>query len=364
MLDPHGFVATCNSTHFFIVTRRGGEVWTSDGRFCLGGITRGNVLEMCRGERHRRARDDVQPHRRLQRRRGVRDRHVRRGRAGAHGRRPHDRHRRARPGRRAAAGALRRLVDADVAADAAAVQPMTVRVAMWSGPRNISTAMMRAWENRPDTVVVDEPLYAAYLARTGIDHPGRDEVIASQPTDLAEAVARAAGPLPSGADVHYAKHMAHHLARRRRPGLDRRLPQRAADPRPGRGGRVLRPLAGDLRARRHRAAPAGAAARRAGRTDSTPGDRRRRLPARARGAPALAVRLARHRLHRPDAALAGRARASRDGVWAPHWYDAVERSTGFEPWRPREVDLSAHDAAVAEACRPAYDALHARRVRL
>jgi branched-chain amino acid aminotransferase len=47
MLDPHGFVATCNSTHFFIVTR-GGEVWTSDGRFCLGGITRGNVLEVCR----------------------------------------------------------------------------------------------------------------------------------------------------------------------------------------------------------------------------------------------------------------------------------------------------------------------------
>ena len=46
MLDPHGFVATCNSTHFFIVTRAG-EVWTSDGRFCLGGITRRNVLDVC-----------------------------------------------------------------------------------------------------------------------------------------------------------------------------------------------------------------------------------------------------------------------------------------------------------------------------
>ena len=63
-----------------------------------------------------------------------------------------------------------------------------VRVAMWSGPRNISTAMMRAWENRPDTVVVDEPLYATYLARTGIDHPGRDEVLAAQPTSLGEVV--------------------------------------------------------------------------------------------------------------------------------------------------------------------------------
>ena len=86
-----------------------------------------------------------------------------------------------------------------------------VRVAMWSGPRNISTAMMRAWENRPDTVVVDEPLYAAYLSRTGLDHPGRDEVIAAQPTSLLEAVAGLHAPLPDGATVHYAKHMAHHL---------------------------------------------------------------------------------------------------------------------------------------------------------
>src|SRR5690242_12347785 len=89
----------------------------------------------------------------------------------------------------------------------------SVRVAMWSGPRNISTAMMRAFENRPDTVVVDEPLYAAYLHRTGIDHPVRDEVIASQPTDLASAIAALEQPLPAGHSVHYAKHMAHHVSR-------------------------------------------------------------------------------------------------------------------------------------------------------
>jgi hypothetical protein len=53
-----------------------------------------------------------------------------------------------------------------------------------------------------------------------------------------------------------------------------------------------------------------------------------------------------------------------DGVWAPYWYAAVQQSTGFQPWRPREIDLSQHDAAVAEACRPAYDALAARRLRL
>ena len=82
---------------------------------------------------------------------------------------------------------------------------MTVRVAMWSGPRNISTALMRAWENRPDTVVVDEPLYATYLARTGIDHPGRDAVIASQPTDLDEVVRSLHAPLPEGVQVKNAQ---------------------------------------------------------------------------------------------------------------------------------------------------------------
>ena len=68
---------------------------------------------------------------------------------------------------------------------------------MWSGPRTVSTALMRAWENRPDTVVVDEPLYAFYLSATGLDHPGRDEVIASQPTDWRVVLrALAADPLP------------------------------------------------------------------------------------------------------------------------------------------------------------------------
>ena len=63
-----------------------------------------------------------------------------------------------------------------------------VRVAMWSGPRNISTAMMRSFGARADTIVVDEPFYAHYLAATGLDHPGRDEILASQPTAW-EAVA-------------------------------------------------------------------------------------------------------------------------------------------------------------------------------
>jgi hypothetical protein len=92
------------------------------------------------------------------------------------------------------------------------------RIAMWSGPRTVSTALMRAWENRPDTAVTDEPLYAFYLDRTGLDHPGRDAVIASQPTDWRVVLAQqASGPLPGGAVIGYAKHMTHHLL----PEVDR-----------------------------------------------------------------------------------------------------------------------------------------------
>ena len=88
---------------------------------------------------------------------------------------------------------------------------MTVRIAMWSGPRNISTAMMRAFENRPDAAVSDEPFYAAYLAETGLDHPMRDEVLASQPTDWRTVAKAMAGPAPGGATVWYQKHMTHHM---------------------------------------------------------------------------------------------------------------------------------------------------------
>jgi branched-chain amino acid aminotransferase len=141
MLDPQGFVATCNSTHFFIV--RGGEVWTSTGDYCLDGITRRKVLELCRDNAIR-----------LRRRGGFRDRHLCRRDAGGGSGRPGHRRRCARQDGRTDPRALpsahrvgvRRRLTAEV------------RIAMWSGPRNISTAMMRAWENRGDTAVWDEPL--------------------------------------------------------------------------------------------------------------------------------------------------------------------------------------------------------------
>src|SRR5260221_3097772 len=92
------------------------------------------------------------------------------------------------------------------------------RIAMWSGPRTLSTALMRSFENRPDTVLVGEPLYGYYLTETGIAHPGRDEVMRSVPSGWPEVAEQlTAGPLPAGRTVYYQKHMTHHLL----PGVDR-----------------------------------------------------------------------------------------------------------------------------------------------
>ncbi len=85
------------------------------------------------------------------------------------------------------------------------------RIAMWSGPRNLSTALLRSWENRPDSAVIDEPLYPWHLARTGMDHPLREEVLAVGPTDLADAIDRCLAPQPPGVTVSYQKHMSAHL---------------------------------------------------------------------------------------------------------------------------------------------------------
>ena len=85
------------------------------------------------------------------------------------------------------------------------------RIAMWSGPRNISTAMMRSFENRGDTLVIDEPFYAYYLNKTGLNHPLREKVIASQSINWDEIVSQLNGDIPKEKTIFYQKHMVHHI---------------------------------------------------------------------------------------------------------------------------------------------------------
>ena len=86
-----------------------------------------------------------------------------------------------------------------------------LRIAMWSGPRNISTALMRSFENRSDSFVTDEPFYAYFLKESGEDHPGREEIIQSQSSDWSTVASELIGSIPQGKTIWYQKHMAHHI---------------------------------------------------------------------------------------------------------------------------------------------------------
>lgn len=236
---------------------------------------------------------------------------------------------------------------------------LPVRVAMWSGPRNISTAMMRAWENRGDCAVSDEPLYAHYLAHTGLDHPARDEVLASGNADWERVVQSLLGPSPGGAPIWYQKHMTHHLL----PRIDRGW---------------IASLRNVLLIRHPREVVGSYVKSRATVTADDIG-----LPQQVAlyeelcraGAPPPVID-ASDFLRAPEAYLCalcdwlGVAFTDRmlhwpkgprdsDGVWAPHWYAQVWQSTGFEPPVEKEITLSGQAAAVADECRPHYEWLRA-----
>jgi hypothetical protein len=234
---------------------------------------------------------------------------------------------------------------------------------MWSGPRTLSTALMRSFENRPDTVVVDEPLYGYYLAETGIDHPGSDEIMASMPTSWPEVVDElTSGPLPVGRTVYYQKHMTHHLL----PGIDRsrlgglrhafliRDPRRLlASYAKVRHTPTLADLGLEQQAEIYRlfGGPVIDAADLAGRPRES-----------------LLALCAALRIPFDEAMLSWPAgpRPS-DGVWAKHWYARVWASTGFtaQPDASGDVTpppLSAELEDLAARCQPFYAQLAAHRL--
>jgi hypothetical protein len=241
----------------------------------------------------------------------------------------------------------------------------TLRVAMWSGPRNISTAMMRAWENRGDCAVSDEPLYAAYLAATNLDHPGRDEVIATGETDPQRVIAALLGPAPDDQPVWYQKHMSHHLP----PGMDHEWIHGLTNVLLIRDPREV--VASYLKSRAT-VTPDDIGLPQQGRLFDELADRNGTAPPVIDAADFLQAPEAHLRalcawlgIGFTDRMLAWPAgpRAS-DGIWAPHWYDAVWKSTGFEPYHARDVHLEGEAARVAEACRPVYERLRSHRLRL
>src|SRR4051794_27089626 len=241
-----------------------------------------------------------------------------------------------------------------------------IRIAMWSGPRNISTAMMRSFENRPDTAVIDETVYAAYLAATGIDHPLREESLAAQPTNWHDVVNIILGPVPEGRPVFYQKHMTHHM----QPAFGRdwiaqcrnafliRAPEDVLASYTEKRSEVALEDIGFMQQREifeREADRLGHAPPVIDATDvlAEPGDVLSAL------CYALDIPFTDRMLHWPD------GRRETDGAWAPAWYDAVERSTCFAPPKPRVrlEDLRDDLKSIAMTARPHYDRLATYKLR-
>jgi hypothetical protein len=242
--------------------------------------------------------------------------------------------------------------------------PAQTRIAMWSGPRNISTAMMRSWGNRADTVVVDEPFYAFYLKQTGKKHPGADEVIATGQTDWRKVIEQLAGPIPKGKKIFFQKQMTHHHL----PEVDRRWLGAVTncflirDPAEVIASYIKKnddPTLEDLGfaqqveifdwVRRH--------------IDQRPPiidakdvlenpERILRLLCEATGVDF-------------DGAMLSWPPGLRetDGIWAKDWYEEVAGSTSFRPYHPKNELVPDRLCEIHDRCRECYDRLYAERLR-
>lgn len=235
------------------------------------------------------------------------------------------------------------------------------RINVWSGPRNVSTALMYAFRQRRDTTVVDEPLYAHYLRVTGTDdHPAIEEVLAAQDAD-GERVVRDVllGPWPT--DVVMFKQMAHHLVGLDRGWLDRctniLLVRDPAAVLASYVKQVERPTVAGLgypvqvelleRALARGEAPVVV----------------RSEALRAEPAATLSRLCQRIALDFDPAMLSWPAGPKpEDGVWAPHWYANVHRSTGFAPPADEPPAVPARLAAILEEARPLHDRLVAHAI--
>jgi Sulfotransferase domain len=239
----------------------------------------------------------------------------------------------------------------------------SIRIAMWSGPRNISTAMMRAWGNRDDSVVVDEPFYAYYLRATGKAHPGAAEVIATGETDWRKIVANLTGHIPNGKRIFFQKQMTHHLLpeidpewlgavtncfliRDPREVISSYIKKRE-DPALEDLGFVQQLEIFDLVRTNTNAVPPVVDAKD---VLQNPERTLRRLCG------AVGVEFRNSMLSWPPGLR------DTDGIWAKHWYGEVAKTTSFQPYRPADYEVSENLCEVYERCRDCYEELYQYRL--
>jgi hypothetical protein len=231
----------------------------------------------------------------------------------------------------------------------------TLRINLWSGPRNVSTALMYSFAQRADTQVIDEPLYGHYLRVSQAEHPGREEVMAAMDCD-GERVVREVILGPVAKPILFMKQMAHHLVEIDRGFLAQTVNVLLIrDP-----VQMLPSLVNNLRQPTLR--DTGLAIQ---------SELYRQLCEMGQQPPVLE---AKQLLLNPEAVLSqlchrlgiafepamlhwptgGRPE---DGVWAPYWYQNVHRSTGFEPYRPKQAPFPAVLEPLLAECQPHYEFL-------
>ncbi len=238
-----------------------------------------------------------------------------------------------------------------------------LRLAMWSGPRNISTAMMRSWGNREDTNVCDEPLYAHYLNVTGRAHHGAAEVIHAGPTELSKIIPWLTGPIPGGKEIFYQKHMTHHLL----PDMDRAwirdlsncflirspaevvvsLVKHVPDAKLADTGFPQQAELFDLVRKWTAQVPPVVDAR------DVLNNPRGMLTALCTK---LNAEFSERMLQWPPGLR------ETDGVWAKYWYKEVETTTSFGPPRQQTLAVPEHLSALVAECQPYYDHLFSHRL--
>lgn len=243
------------------------------------------------------------------------------------------------------------------------VDSKVTRLAMWSGPRNLSSAMMRAWENRADTCVVDEPFYAAFLSSSSVRHPMQEQVIASQPTSTVEVIRKnLRNDLSDGHTIQFQKHMTQHII-------------------------------GEVDVAWFKSVKHAFLIRHPAEVVASYSSKRESVTAtdigffQQKNIYDLAIKLgfeppivdAADILKNPKGCLTvlcenldldfdesmlhwPAGTRDSDGVWAEHWYHSVQHSTGFAPYRKKQVTLNSIEQDIVDRCMPIYNELHNQRI--
>lgn len=239
-----------------------------------------------------------------------------------------------------------------------------LRIAMWSGPRNISTAMMRSWENRADTMVVDEPLYGPYLHHSGKKHAAYQEIIKTQGKQYQPIINQLTNDsIPKAYKIYYQKHMTHHIL----PNLDLSWVKKLTNVFLIRDPQYV--LQSYLK-KEPQATPEdlgypqlvqifNLVKKETGINppvfDSkdilmNPQSMMKKM------CECLQVEFDDNMMHWP------KGYRDSDGIWASHWYNRVIESTGFSSYQPKTIKLSHEEKKIANACEPYYEELLAYKI--